>query len=344
MIDLRSDTVTRPPAGMREAMARAEVGDDVLDGDPTTRALEERVAELLGKERALFFPSGIMANQAALAVLGRPGTLVAAEAGSHVIHYEEGAAAALSGLQIAPVESEGGLLEPDRLRKALPERSRFHPAVSVLVLENTHLASGGRTLDVARTEALAEAAREREVAIHLDGARLWNAAAALGCSPTELAAPADTVMVSMSKGIGAPVGSVLAGGTHVLEEVWRVRRRLGGSMRQSGILAAAALWGLDHQLPRIGRDHARARRLADGLADLEGLEVGVPETNIVMVDLVDPELSIEEMLNFLEGGQILVVKFAPRRLRAVTHLDLGDEAVERAVAGFRRAVSREGMG
>ena len=228
VVDLRSDTVTRPTPAMREVIAGAEVGDDALGDDPTTRSLEEAVAELLGKEGALFFPTGLMANQTALAVLGQWGGEVVLEAGAHILNYEDGAAAALSGLQLRAVPTPDGLLTPGLLQRAIRPVAPHLPRTCAVSVENTHLESGGRVMPLDTAAAVAELARQNRVAVHLDGARLWNACAASGHTPADYARHADTVMVSLSKALGCPVGSVLAGDAVVMEEAWRVRRRWGG--------------------------------------------------------------------------------------------------------------------
>lgn len=330
VVDLRSDTVTRPTDAMREAMATAPVGDDTLDGDPTTRRLEERVAGLLGKERSLFFPSGIMANQTALAVLSAPGTEVVLEASAHILEYEEGAAAQFSGVQLRPVATVDGVMTPEDVAAAIRDPSPYLPRTSVLSIENTHMGSGGRVQPQGAVEGVARMARERGVAVHLDGARLWHASVASGDSPAELARPADTVMVSLSKGLGAPVGSMLAGPAPVMEEAWRIRRRLGGGMRQSGILAAAALHALDHHLDRLEEDHRRARVLAERLGDLPGVAVTPPETNVVLLDLGDDDRR-ERALEALESRGVRLSRLGRGQLRAVPHLDIDDPAVDRAV-------------
>ncbi|MBT8397116.1 MAG: low specificity L-threonine aldolase [Gemmatimonadetes bacterium] len=338
VVDLRSDTVTRPTPEMREAMVRAEVGDDVLDHDPTTLALEEKVAALLGKESALFFPSGVQANQTALAVHGRAGTEVVLEAGAHIFNYEEGAGAALSGLQLRPVHTDDGLLTADLVREAIrPDSPYIHPT-SLIALENTHNGAGGKILPFTTMQAIRDVAREWRLPVHLDGARLWHACAETGLSPREYGSLADTVMVCLSKGLGAPVGSLLAGPGDLMKKAWRVRRRLGGGMRQSGFLAAAGIYAMDHHLERLAEDHARARFLAEGSAEIPGVSVVPPETNIVMLDLEDPAVSVDSVLAAMVAEGVLMVRFGPRRLRAVTHLDLDDEGVERAVAVLSRAV------
>ncbi len=331
VVDLRSDTVTRPDAAMRRAIAEAEVGDDALGDDPTTRRLEERIASLLGKERALFFPSGIMANQTALAVLGSWGGEVVLEADAHIIHYEEGAAAALSGLQIRPVATPDGLLTADLVRDAIRRGSRFHPRSCVVAVENTHLASGGRIFPVERMADIAAVAEEHGLPVHMDGARLWHAAAQTGQPPAAWARHADTVMVSLSKGLGAPVGSMLAGSAEVMERAWRVRRRLGGGMRQSGILAAAGLHALDHNRERLREDHEHARLLADAANRVPGLRAERPETNIVLIDMSLQADRVDSLLNFLKFRRILMLNFGATRIRAVTHRDVDLAGISRAV-------------
>jgi threonine aldolase len=330
VVDLRSDTVTRPTPAMRAAIAAAEVGDDALGDDPTTRRLEERVAELLGKERALFFPTGLMANQTALAVLGRWGGEVVVEAGAHVLNYEDGAAAALSGIQLRAVSAPDGQLDAELVRAAIRPVSRYAPRSCAVTVENTHLTSGGRVMPVSTLAAIATVAREHDLGVHLDGARLWNACAASGDEPADYARHVDTVMVALSKALGCPVGSMLAGPADLLEEAWRVRRRLGGAMRQSGLLAAAGLYALEHHRAEIPHDHARAARLARGVAELPGFRVNRPETNVVLIDL-EAEL-IPELLSFLEIRGILLLKFGTDRLRAVTHRDVDDAGIARVVA------------
>jgi len=335
VVDLRSDTVTRPDADMRRAMAEAEVGDDVLDGDPTTRRLEARVARMLGKERALFFPSGVMANQSALAVLGGWGAEVVCEAGAHVMNYEAGAAAALSGVQLRSVETPDGRLTPELLRHAIRPDSPYLPRTRAVALENTHLDSGGRILEVEELEELVGVAREHDLPVHLDGARLWHAAVERGEEPAAWARPCDTVMVSLSKGLGCPVGSLLAGSRSDMERAWHVRRRLGGAMRQSGILAAAGIHALDTRLERLAEDHDRARRLAAAFDRIEGCRASGPETNIVLVD-IDPEtLEAAEILSFLAGHRILMLNFGGSRLRAVTHGEVTEAGMEHTIACLR---------
>jgi threonine aldolase len=338
VVDLRSDTVTRPTRAMREAMMEAEVGDDVLDHDPTTLALEEYVAELLGKEKALFFPSGVQANQTALAVHGRPGTEVICEFGAHIFNYEEAAGAALSGLQLRPVPTPDGLLTPDLVRGAIRPDSPYVPATSLIALENTHNSAGGKILPLETAREIGVVAKDAGLPIHLDGARLWHASAATGLPVGKLAEVADTVMVCLSKGLGAPVGSLLAGPVGLMEKAWRVRRRLGGGMRQSGILAAAGLFALEHNRDRLADDHRRARKLAEEAGRVSGLSVGTPDTNIIMLDIENPEVGAEAVLARLAEEGVLMVPFGPKRIRAVTHMEVDDERIDRALEALGRAM------
>jgi len=338
-IDLRSDTVTKPSSGMRRAMAEAEVGDDVLDGDPTTRRLEARVAELLGMEDALFFPSGTQANQTGVALLTRPGTELLVEADAHLVHYELAGVAANWGVQIRPIATPDGLLTAALVGGALRPTSPHVPCASAVAAENTHNAAGGKVMGVDVMAGIVVAAGAAGLPLHLDGARLWNAAAALAVPISRLAAGAATVMVSFSKGLGCPVGSCLGLRAAERPRAWEIRKRLGGGMRQSGILAAAALWALDHNLTRLGEDHDNARRLADLLSDCPAVRASVPETNIVMVDLLQERDTAGAVVPKLAAAGLLMVPFGPRRLRAVTHLDVTRSDVERAAQIVARALA-----
>jgi threonine aldolase len=313
---------------MREAMARAEVGDDVYGEDPTVNRLEARVAALLGKQAALLFPSGTMANQAALRLHTRPGDVVIASRDAHILRAEGGAAAALSGLQIRSI-GRRGVFGADDVRAALHPDDVHVAPTTLLAVENTHNFAGGRVFP---TEPLAEAtraAREAGLALHLDGARLWNAAVALGVEPRVLAAPFDTVSVCLSKGLGAPVGSLVAGSAEQVGRLRRIRKMYGGGMRQAGVLAAAGLVALDQHVARLAEDHENARRLARGLVAL-GFETDAePETNIVMFRAAE-DATFQRAAG--ERG-VLLSRVGPGRLRAVTHLDVSradvDEALDR---------------
>lgn len=310
---------------MRRAIADAEVGDDVLDGDPTTRRLEARVAELLGHEASLFFPSGTQANQVALGLLGAPGTEVILEASAHILHYEQAGPAVLWGLQLRPIVTPDGLLTPELVSSVIRPKAPFYPSTSVLTVENTHNAAGGKVMRRDDLAALSKLAESRGIGLHLDGARLWNAAVAQGVEPGELASLATTVMVSFSKGLGCPVGSCLAGPAELMREGVELRRRLGGGMRQTGILTAAALWALDHRLGAIARDHERARHFADLVSSAGIVDVVPPDSNIVMLDLRSGSAS--DARRALADAGVLTSIFGPRRLRVVMHGQVGDEQV-----------------
>ncbi len=334
IVDLRSDTVTRPSPGMRRAIAEAVVGDDVLGDDPTVKQLQERLARLLGKEAALYFPSGTQANQVGVMLNTQPGTEAICEANAHIFHYEFAAAATWSGVQLRPVPTEDGVLTAELARPYIRPPSPHLTRTSLICAENTHNMAGGKVMGLEVLRGLRALADEHGLPLHLDGARLWNAAAATGAALSEFAGLADTVMVSFSKGLGAPIGSALAGRGEAIERAWTLRKRLGGGMRQVGILAAACLYALDHNLPRVAEDHGRARRLAEYVDGLDGFNVVPPETNIVMIDIERADVSPDAVVGYLERRGVQLLATGPRRLRAVTHLDVDDEGIDRACAAF----------
>jgi threonine aldolase len=336
MIDLRSDTVTKPTAAMRQAMANAEVGDDERDGDPTTRKLEERVAALLGKEAALFFPSGVMANQAAVWMFAARGTEVMLDVDSHIVEGEIAGVAALSGAQVFPVHGTNGPMTAEDLRRDLRPPSRYSPMPSLVCVENTHNTAGGKIIPVQELQAIRAVAAERSLPVHMDGTRLWNASVASGTPLAEFAACADTVMVAFSKGLGAPVGAALAGRRGLIEGAWTARKLFGGAMRQSGILAAAALHGIEHHMQQLAIDHENARLIARTLADIPGVRVVPPDTNIVMIDLAKGDTSARVAAAAVKEG-IRVSQWSPTRVRMVTHLDVSADDCARA-AGVVRAI------
>ncbi|HYP91434.1 MAG TPA: low-specificity L-threonine aldolase, partial [Polyangiaceae bacterium] len=328
-IDLRSDTLTKPSPGMRAAMAAAEVGDDVYGEDPTVRALEERVAELLGKEAALFVPSGTMGNQLGLLVHTRRGEEVIIGEGAHCAWYESGAAAAWAGVQFA-VAGRGGLFTADEMVEAIKPPGDHFPRTSLVVIENTHNRSGGRVFPQPELERVAATARAEGLSLHLDGARLWNASLASGLPLTALAAPFDTLSVCFSKGLGAPVGSAFVGSKAHVRTAHRFRKMLGGGMRQVGILAAAARYALEQQRERLVEDHRAARQFADTLRGAPGIDVPptAAETNIVQFAVTEIE-ALELVRRAAERG-VLLNATSRRTLRAVTHLDVAGEQVVRA--------------
>lgn len=344
IVDLRSDTVTRPSQAMRAAIAAADVGDDVFGDDPTVRRLEAKVAALLGKAAAVFTPSGTMANQLALRAHLQHGDAAIVHRRCHILNFESGAPAALWGVTLHAVDSNDGTLEPSTVAMLANDGADPHFAPTRLVcFENTHNACGGRIVDQQNIVAVEQIARSAGMAMHLDGARLFNAAAACGASEADLAKPFDTVSVCFSKGLGAPIGSVLAGSSELVSRARRFRKMLGGGLRQVGLLAAAAEFALEHNRPRLGDDHHRARRLADALAQIEGVLVDVDavETNIVFFALA-PGARLSSRATTLvaelrERG--LLITGGMGRFRLVTHLDVGDAEIDFAIDTLRAALT-----
>ena len=336
--DFRSDTVTRPSQAMRAAMAAAEVGDDVLDGDPTVGRLEELCARLLGKHGALFVPSGTMANQVALGAWTRPGDELIAERSAHVVTWEAGAPGFLHGLQTQTLSADDGRLDPGEVRAALRPRSIHCPRTALLCVEQSFMGSGagagGRVVPLEHLRALRAVALEAGVPVHMDGARLFNASVAAGVEARAYAEQADSVSICLSKGLGAPVGSLVAGDAQFLERARLVRKRLGGWMRQAGILAAAGILALERNVARLAEDHALARGLAeaiDGVGGVRGPAAQV-ETNIVMARVAGDAAALARAL--AERG-VLVLPMGPAALRFVTHLDVGPRDVERLALALR---------
>ncbi len=330
-IDLRSDTVTRPSPEMRRAMAEAEVGDDVYREDPTINRLQDLVADMLGKEAALFVPSGTMSNQLCLRTLTRPGDEVIVHEDAHVLHYEGGSAAALSGLQLRPLAGEHGILDPGAVEGAIRPLGEHFARTGAVEMENTHNRCGGTIWPLEAMEAVARLARRRNIGVHLDGARIWNAHRATGSPLRAYAAAADSVSVCFSKGLGAPVGSALAGSVEFVEEARDNRKRYGGAMRQAGILAAAALYALEHNLDRLGEDHEKAQVLADLLGEVPGLEIVHPvQTNILIVDVGPLGVTAEQAVTALRERGVWCGEAAPTRVRFVTHLDVSARQVRLA--------------
>ena len=338
-IDLRSDTVTRPTAAMRQAIAVADVGDDHLDGDPTTRRLEARVAELLGKEAALFFPTGTMANQSAIAVHSVPGTEMLVDGDAHVVNLTGAGIAALTGVQPRFIVPSGRTWDARDLERAVRPPSRYAPRPSLVSIENTHNGAGGVVTPLESLRDISRVARAVGIPLHLDGARLWNVEAATGVVVADYAACADTVMVSFSKGLGAPVGAALAGPSRLIDAAWTFRKRFGGALRQSGIIAAGALFGLEHHRDRLVEDHANATRFAKTVAECTTVNVVSPDTNIVMVDVRSP-LTAADVARAAAARGLLVSVWTSTRIRVVTHLDVTPAQVDEAATILREVLER----
>jgi threonine aldolase len=319
---------------MREAMARAEVGDDQYGEDPTINRLQEELASRLGKEASLWLPTGTMANQAALRTLTRPGDDVITSRESHAVWHEAGGAAALAGVQCTEIGSGGSFTAEEFVAAIKPRGHMLYPATALVEIENTHNRAGGVIFPQAEAERICAVAREHGIASYLDGARLWNAAAATGRQPAELAAPFDLVGVSLSKGLGAPAGAMLAGSRHLIAGTLRGRRILGGAMRQVGVLAAAARYGLEHNLGRLGDDHANARRLAERLAACPGirLDLATVQTNIVVFHLAPGAPDSASLVARMRERGVLLLPFGPRTIRLATHLDVSRAECDRAAA------------
>src|ERR687886_311913 len=326
MIDLRSDTVTRPTEGMRRAMSEAPVGDDVFGEDPTVNRLEEYVAELLGKEAALYAPSGTMCNQIGVFVNTNRGDEVLLHEGAHIFNYEAGAPALLSGVQAKPLPGEGGVISPEALRSAVRPENVHFPRPRLLCLENTHNTAGGKVFPLEDFAEVAAAAKEVGVRVHLDGARLFNPQAATGIPAHEWCGHADTVSVCSSKGLGAPVGSLLAGSGEAITEARRARKAFGGGMRQAGGIAAGSLYAFEHHIDRLPEDHERAKKLAAGLRGA-GYKVDPPDTNIVVVEVEEADLYLQALAR--EG--VLATPRTSGSVRFCTHLDVGDDEIEAAI-------------
>jgi len=328
-VDMRSDTVTRPTPAMWDAMRQAELGDDVLGDDPTVIALQELAAKNLGKEAAIFTPSGTMANQIAIRLHTQPGDAILMEAGAHPFNYEGAAAAMISGVQIRTVPGNHGILDPNVLASHFRPKDPHCAPVTLVTTEDTANRGGGTPYPIDVLDNIAAVARDRQAAIHLDGARLFNAAVASGVSAARRSEPHDTVSICLSKGLGAPVGSLLAGPADLIERALWVRKALGGGMRQAGVLAAAGIYALNNNISRLDDDHTRAQRLATGLTKL-GYPTQTPQTNMVYVDVKDGP----NAQNLLEERGVRCLHVSPTALRLVTHLDVDDDGITLALESF----------
>jgi len=343
-INLYSDTQTRPPLAMREAMARAPVGDEQSFADPSVNALCERVAALLGKEAAVFLPSGTMCNQIALAVHCRPGDEIYAHRTSHVIHFEGGGPAVTARAMVHALPGERGMFAADTLRAAIRDGNRYGPRPALVAVEQTANLGGGAVWPSRRLRDVAALARERGLGVHMDGARLMNAAVASGVDAADFAAVADSVWIDLSKGLACPMGAVLAASRDFVDEAWRWKQRLGGALRQAGIVAAAGLYALEHHVERLAQDHANARRFADAVSAVDGVSLpyGAVDTNIVFVDVAGAGVSAPALVSHLEGLGINVGAMGETLVRAVTHLDVDAAMVDEAAAAFAEAVTALG--
>jgi threonine aldolase len=341
-IDLRSDTVTRPTPGMRAAMTAAEVGDDVFSEDPTVNRLQERVAELLGKEAALYVPSGTMSNQVCIKTHTQPGDEMLCESYCHVYNNEAGGPAALSGVTCQLIEGDYGILDVTQLEGKIRPFNDHQVRTRLVSLENTHNRGGGRIFPLEKIQAISDWAHKNNLLMHLDGARLWNAMVATHVGAAEWAKPFDSVSVCFSKGLGAPIGSALAGPAEFVKKARRVRKLFGGGMRQAGVAAAAALYALEHHVDRLAEDHRNARLIAQAIADTPGLRLDPPEveTNLIWFQ-ADPDFATaKQIAATLKDHGILVFAVGPHLLRACTHLDVSDSQAEQVAETFRKVLSR----
>jgi threonine aldolase len=338
-INLLSDTQTRPTPAMREAIARAEVGDEQIGDDPSVNVLCERVADLLGKEAAVFMPSGTMCNVAATLSHCRPGDEILAHESAHIIAREGGAHAALGGFQITPLPGADGQFSPDAFRKALHPRSRYQPPQTLVSVEQTANIGGGTIWKKAALDEVVRIAKSHGLATHMDGARLLNACVASGLGAREMSSGWDSAWIDFSKGLGAPVGAAIAGSRDFIDEVWSWKQRLGGSMRQAGICAVACTYALDHHVERLADDHANARALARGLSQISGMEVQQPETNLVFFNPTDAGVTGDKMVEALRERGVLLATM-DGRIRACTHLDVTAQMIEETVGLVREIVRR----
>jgi threonine aldolase len=342
-IDLRSDTVTKPTPGMRKAMAEAEVGDDVFGEDPTVNALQEKVAKILGKEAALFVPSGTMANQLSIKSHTQPGDEVIIEVSSHPYNFEGGAGAALSGIQFNCLKGVRGVLDASQIEEAIRPADHHFPITRLVCLENTHNRGGGSIYPMEKMAEIYRLTKSKGLLLHLDGARLWNASAATGMKPHEYAQWADSVSVCLSKGLGAPIGSLVSGSESFIHRVHRFRKMFGGGMRQVGIIAAAGIYAIDHHFERLKEDHQNAKRLAVGLKEFKGvsIEPKYVETNIVIFDVANTGMTGSQVAEAMKKEGVLIHAFGRTQIRLVTHLDVSSEDIERVLKAFEKALGRK---
>ncbi len=340
-VDLRSDTVTKPSVAMRQAMADAEVGDDVFGDDPTVNRLQDRVAELMGKEAAIFMPSGSMANQTAIRAQTQPGDEIIAHQDSHIYHYEAGAPAALSGCLLRLLPGRGGQYVAADVDEVIRPKNSHFAQSRLVVIENTHNRGGGTCWSLSAIEQIKQVADKHGLSMHLDGARMMNACVGKGYKPADCAKYFDTVSMCFSKGLGAPVGSAVAGSAEMIQRVHRFRKMFGGGMRQAGVIAAAALYALDHNIERLAEDHQNAKRLGEALAATGrvSIDLDMVETNIVYFD-IDPGFgTAQQVCDRLHEDGVWMMGVSPQRVRAVTHLDVSSAAIDKAIEVSQRVLS-----
>jgi threonine aldolase len=339
-IDLRSDTVTKPTPAMRKAMAEAEVGDDVYGEDPTVNALQEKVANLLGKEAAIFVASGTMANQLAIKAHTHPGDELIMEATSHPYNFEGGAIAAISGVQVYCLQGVRGILDSSQIEAAIRPADHHYAVTRLVCMENTHNRGGGSIYPLKNMQEIFRLAKAKGLSVHLDGARLWNAAVATGVKPKEYAQWADSVSVCISKGLGCPVGSLVAGSREFVDRIHRFRKMVGGGMRQAGILAAAGIYALDHHVDRLKEDHESARRLALGLKEIKGTTVNPDhvETNIIIFGVAGTGMTSPAVRDAMKNEGVLMNALGNDQIRLVTHLDVTRKDIDKALEAFRKVI------
>jgi threonine aldolase len=340
MIDLRSDTVTKPTEEMRKAAYDAEVGDDVYGEDPTINKLEETAAEILGKEASLFVTSGTQGNQIAILTHCRPGNEIILEAESHIFYYETGAASAFAGVQTRTIKGTRGAMDPAEVQYAIREEDQHYPESGLICLENTHNRAGGAAVPIENMKEIHKIAKGSNIPVHIDGARLFNAAAALNLPASELTQYCDTVQVCLSKGLGAPVGSILAGSREFIASARKWRKRLGGGLRQSGIIAAPGLVALTQMRERLAEDHENAQSLAEQLNQINGIHIiNQVDTNIVVADVKDLNMNSSKFVEKIKSEGVLAGTFGPSSVRFVTHYDVSKNDIEKAIAAIQRAVN-----
>ena len=341
MIDLRSDTVTKPTEEMRRAAFDAEVGDDVYKEDPTVNKLEEVAANILGKEAALFVTSGTQGNQIAVLTHCRPGNEILLEAESHIFYYESGAVAALAGVQTRTIQGVNGQMDPFAIKAAIRGDDQHFPETGLICIENTHNRAGGAVVPVENMKAIYEVAQEANIPVHVDGARLFNAAASVGCSVKEFTQYCDTVQICLSKGLGAPIGSIIAGPKDFIAQARKWRKRLGGGLRQVGVIAAPGLVAMTKMTDRLVEDHVHAKWFARQLREMSTLEVvNSVDTNIVVVDVKKTGYNAEQFVELLESKGVRAVTFGPTLVRFTTHYDVTKQDIEKAVEIIRNTVQQ----